>query len=159
MKLSDVRRFTPAHWIGVAIAVVCFIVAFALVANGAGFRWDPLNLAGKRADRAVAEAGRAKVEVAARSVEAAGARDTTRRVEEASAERAGATQILNDYAIQLEASDDESIPVPDAGADLRRVFGELCDLRPAVCSDPGHAAASGHAGDGAPGLPDPAAPG
>lgn len=158
MKLSDVRAFTPTHWILMAVAVSCAIVAVFIVANGLGFRWDPLNLVEKRSDRAVASAGRARVDTSARRIEAAGAQTTTRQVERAAADRATATEIVHRYALQLEATTHDPKPIPDDGADLRDVLGELCHLRPAVCSDPGHAASTGVAGDRAPVLPDPAAP-
>ncbi len=158
--MPDLRKFTPTHWIMVAVVGVCAIVAVALIAGGLGFRWDPLNLVEKRADRAVAQAGRAKVDSSARRVETAGAQETTRLVERAAADRAAATGIVHRYALQLEApAHDHPNPIPDDGADLRHVFGQLCELRPTVCADPGHAAAAGDAGDGTPGLPDPAAPG
>ena len=159
MRISDVRRFTPAHWILIAVTVVCAIVAFSMVANSLGFRWDPLDLTEKRADRAVADSGRARVEASARRVEAAGAQATTRTVERAAADRAAATEIVHRYALQLETPSHDPNPIPDDGADLRDVFGELCHLRPAVCANPGHAAPAGHAGDGPPVVPDPAAPG
>lgn len=158
--MPDPRKFTPTHWIMVAVAGVCAIVAISLVANGLGFRWDPLNLAEKRADGAVAQANRAKVDSSARRVETAGAQETTRLVERAAGDRAAATGIVHRYALQLEApAHDHPNPIPDDGADLRHVFGQLCELRPAVCSGPGHAAAAGDAGDRPSGLPDPAAPG
>lgn len=45
MKLTDLRSFTPAHWIQTAIAVVCLVVAVFLVAGSLGFRFDPFNSA------------------------------------------------------------------------------------------------------------------
>tara|TARA_R110000764_G_scaffold113232_1_gene200383 strand:+ start:411 stop:890 length:480 start_codon:yes stop_codon:yes gene_type:complete len=159
VKISDVRKFTAGHWIMVAVAALCAIVAISLVANGLGFRWDPLNLAEKRADRAVAEADHSRVDASARRAETAGAQATTHLVERAATDRAAATDIVHRYALQLEASSHDPIPIPDDGADLRDVFGELCQLRPPVCSDPGHAAPPGNAGDGAPVVPDPAAAG
>ncbi|MFN3931622.1 MAG: hypothetical protein ACK4JY_07730 [Brevundimonas sp.] len=147
----------------IALAGVCAIVAVFQIAGGLGFRWDPLNLAEKRADSAVAAAGRAKVDASARRIETAGAQETTRIVEQAAGDRAAATEIVHRYALQLEAPDhDPQVSPPaaaDDGSDLRVVFGQLCDLRPAVCSDPGHAAATRDAGDGPPGLPNPGAAG
>ena len=151
------RRLSPVRWILLAVAVVCAVVAFAIVANGLGFRWDPFNLAERRADRAEAAAAAATSNSGARTVEAAGAQDTTRLVERAAGDRAAATEIVHRYAIQLEAPAHDPIPVPDDGADLRAVFGELCQLRPAVCADPGHSAATRSTGDGPAILPDPAA--
>jgi hypothetical protein len=159
MRLSDVARWTPLHWILTGIATLIAIGAVFVVANGLSFRWDPLNLADKRADRAVASAGRARVDASARRVETAGAQATTQKVERAAADRAAATEIAHRYTIQLEAPAHDPMPVPDDGADLRDVFGELCHLRPAVCANPGHTAPAGHAGDGPPVVSDPAAPG
>lgn len=151
------RRLSPVRWILLAVAIVCAIVAFAFVAKGLGFRWDPFNIAERRADRAEAAAAAATSNSGARTIEAAGAQDTTRLVERAAGDRAAATDIVHRYAIQLEAPAHDPIPVPDDGADLRAVIGELCGLRPAACADPGHAATARSSGDGAPILPDPAA--
>lgn len=158
MKISDLRTFTPLHWALIAVAVVCVLMAAGSIANGLGFRWDPLNLTEKRADRAVADAGRARVDASARRVETAGAQATTRKVERAASDRAAATEIVHRYALQLEAPSHDPIPIPDDGADLRDVLGELCQLRPAVCSDPGPGAPARDAGDRPRVLPDPAAP-
>lgn len=159
MKVSDVARWTPLHWILLGIATVTAIAAVFAVASGLGFRWDPLNLTEKRADRAIASSERIRIDASARRIETAGARATIQRVERAGADRAAATEIVNRYAIQLEAPTNDPNPFHDDGADLRDVFGELCHLRPAVCASPGHAAPAGHAGDSASVVSDPAASG
>lgn len=162
MRLRDVAAWTPAHWILTAVAVICAVAAFATVAHGLGFRWDPFDQADKRADRAEGKLVTVSRDRDARAVEVAGARDTTRLVEEAAADRAAATDIVNRYARKLEAEshDPEALPtaVPDDGDDLRDVIGQLCDLRPASCA--GHAAAAPprDAGDGPRGVSDPGAP-
>lgn len=155
MKISDVRRFTPTHWLLVAAAAVCAIVAFALVMNGLGFRWDPFNLTERRADRAEAAAATARSDGAARAAESAGAQANTRLVERAASDQAAATEVVHRYAIQLEASAHDPNPSPDDGADLRDVVDQLCGLRPAVCAGHGDAAAARDAGDRPKAVPDP----
>lgn len=164
MKAQDILKgFTPAHWILTAIAVLCAVVAFCLVANGLGFRWDPFNSADRkvasadrRAARAEGQAAAARSDSAARSAEAAGARETTRQVERAGQDRAAVDRIVNRYATQIEATH-ETTPVPDDGADLRGVYDELCDLRPSVCDAAAQPAPARAAGDGPRVLPSPAA--
>ncbi len=164
MKLADVSRFTPTHWILAGIAAVCALVAVVLVLGGFGFRWDPLNLAersvaraDRRADQAETAAVAARSNAAARSAEAAGAQDTTRLVERAGADRAAAGQIATRYATHIEATAHDPTSVPDDGADLRDAFRELCDLRPSVCAAAAPAAPPRDAGDGPRLVPDPAA--
>lgn len=163
VKLSDLRTFTPLHWALIGITAVIALVAVVLVLDGFGFRFDPLNLADRRVASADRRAARAEVEAAAarsdgaaRAVEAAGARQTTRQVEHAGADRAAVDRIVNRYANSTEATHETS-PVADHGADLRGLYLELCDFRPAVCAGPSEPAPAGDAGDGPRRLPDPVA--
>ncbi|WP_292066012.1 hypothetical protein [Brevundimonas sp. UBA7664] len=153
--MPDLRKFTPLHWILVAIAAVIMLGAVVSFIGGLGFRWDPFNWTLKRAERAESQLVTARSDGAARAAEVSGAQATTRIVEQAAVDRAAATDVVHRYAIHLEASAHDPIPVPDDGADLRSVIGELCGLRPAVCAGHGDATAARAAGDGAPGLPDP----
>lgn len=153
--MPDLRKFTPLHWILVAVAGVILLAAVASVGRGLGLRWDPFDWTRKRAERAEGQLVIARSDGKARTIEVDGARATTRLVEQAAADQAAAASILHRYALQLEASAHETLPDPDDGADLRSVIGELCDLRPAVCADAGHAAAPGHASGGPAAVPDP----
>ena len=52
MKLRDIERFTPVHWVLIAVAAIAFAVASVQILGILGFRWDPLNSAERRADLA-----------------------------------------------------------------------------------------------------------
>lgn len=140
MKASDLLRWSPAHWILIAVTVICALVAITLVGKGLGFRWDPLNSAGRKVAAAESAATTAISDSAARSVEAAGAADTTGRVEAVArqtrqADYAAAT--INPAA--KAAPDAQSRLDPDRVARLRGVDDQLCAISPRVCaagSDP-----------------------
>lgn len=153
MKLPELSRFTPIHWILTAAAAICFIVAGAQVLGSLGFRWDPFNSAERRAEVAEGKAAVATADAGARAAEASGARQTTRLVEQAAADRAAADAIAHDFALQREAQADATIPLPDDGAALRDAWQRLCDLRPSVCAGHGDAAKARHARERAPAVP------
>ncbi|HAV51589.1 MULTISPECIES: hypothetical protein [unclassified Brevundimonas] len=153
MKFRDVSRFTPVHWILIAGALICFAVAGVQVLGSLGFRWDPFNAAEHRAEVAEGKAAVATADAGARSAEASGARQTTRLVEQAAADREAADAVAHDFALQREAQADDSIPLPDDGAALRDSWQRLCDLRTSVCAGHGDAAPARDAGKRDPAVP------
>ena len=89
------RTFNFASPFGGVVSVMAFLAFAALVLfalNGVGFRFDPFNSAERRATRAVATAGAATTDAAARQIEAAGASDTSTRVEVVLQQAAAAEQ-------------------------------------------------------------------
>lgn len=155
MKLSDVTRWSPVHWILVVVVVVCAIVAIGLVGKGLGFRWDPFNSAGRKVVAAESTATAAVNDGAARSIEAAGAADTTGRVEAVARQTRQADQAAATINPAAKAAPDaQSRLDPDRVARLRGVDEQLCAISPRVCasnSDP--AASPRDAGDRTDALP------
>ena len=146
------RTFNFASPFGGVVSVMAFLAFAALVLfalNGVGFRYDPFHSAERRATRAVATAGAATTDAAARQIEAAGASDTSTRVEvvlqQAAAAEQAAFSLTSDARIAIDAKDPLD---PDRVRRLRDVDQQLCAIRPAACS-PSDPAPSGHAGDGA----------
>ncbi|MNR93865.1 hypothetical protein D3C72_249310 [compost metagenome] len=139
---------TPFGGVVSVLAFLAFVALVLFALNGLGFRFDPLNSAEHRATRAEATAGAATTDAAARQIEAAGANDTTTRVEvvlqQAAAAEQAAFSLTSDARIAIDAKDPLD---PDRVRRLRDVDQQLCAIRPATCS-PGGPAPPGHAGDG-----------
>lgn len=153
------RTFNFASPFGSLIAAVIFIAFAALLimaAGGLGFRFDPFDSDGRRADRAEATAAAATADASARGIEAAGERDTAARVDVvvsqiAAADRA-AFSLTSDAWIAIDAKDPLD---PDRARRLRSVDQQLCAARPAICPDYPSAPSDAGGGDGAlhPGRP------
>lgn len=146
------RTFNFATPFGGVVSVLAFL-AFAGLAlfalNGLGFRFDPLNSAERRATRAEATASEATTDAAARQIEAAGASDTTTRVEVVLQQAAAAEQAAFSLTSDAWIAIDAKVPLaPDRVRRLRDVDQQLCAIRPVAC-DSGDPAPPGHAGDGA----------
>ncbi|MNJ42948.1 hypothetical protein D3C77_379320 [compost metagenome] len=139
---------TPAGGLVSAGLLFAFLALIIFALGGAGFRFDPFNSAERRADQAEASAAAATTDAAARQIEAAGARDTTTRVEVALQQAAAAEQaafsLTSDARIAIDAKDPLD---PDRSRRLRDVDDQLCAIRPAICAGAGDAAAPGNAGD------------
>lgn len=146
--LADLRRMlTPAGWILGLIGVVAFLIAAWLILHGMGFRFDPFDRAEGRADRAEASAAAATSNASARTIEAAGAHDTTTRVETAQSRIRAGDAIAATHTAAAEAAPDAQTTLdPDRLARLRDVDRQLCELRPTLCA--AKPAASRDAGDG-----------
>lgn len=153
------RTFNFASPFGGLVASAIFIVFAALLimaAGGLGFRFDPFNSAGRRADQAEATAAAATSDASARGIEAAGERDTAARVDVvvrqiAAADRA-AFSLTSDARIAIDAKD----PLDPARARrLRDVDQQLCAARPTICPDAPAAPLNAADGDAAlhPGRP------
>lgn len=135
MRLSDLRRFTPVHWIMGGVAVLCLIVAAVLVLQDLGFRFDPFRTAERRAARAEAVAATARADAAARGFEVDGARATVRMVQQGADIQAAADRIATRYATEARATADAPLPPdPDRSRRIRDADRGLCDLRPASCA-------------------------
>lgn len=145
------RTLNFATPFGGVVSVLAFLAFAALVLfalNGVGFRFDPFNSAERRANQAEAVASTATTDATARQIEAAGASDTTTRVEvvlqQAAAAEQAAFSLTSDARIAIDAKDPLD---PDRVRRLRDVDQQLCAIGPATCS-PGGPAPPGHAGDG-----------
>lgn len=131
------RTFNFASPWGGVLALAALIVFGWLIfvaLGGVGFRFDPFNSAEKRAERAETRAVTAEIDAGARAQEAAGAKDTTRRVEAALTQVRQADAIAADFTSQARAAHDANQPLDSDRADRIRLADErLCDTRPAVC--------------------------
>lgn len=139
---------TPAGGLVSAVLLLAFLALIAFALGGAGFRFDPFNSAGRRIQTAEAAATAAASDASARRIEAAGARDTTTRVEvvlqQAAAAEQAAFSLTSDARIAIDAKDPLD---PDRSRRLRDFDDQLCAIRPAICADSGDAAPPGNAGD------------
>ena len=120
--------------------VVCLVglllIGWAVIAllGGFGFRFDPFNSTEKRADAAETRAVTATIDAGARAQEAAGARDTTVKVERTLDQVRRAETIAVDLTTQARAAPDANQDLdPDRRARLRNEYERLCEARPAVC--------------------------
>lgn len=137
---------SPWGWALGILAVLALAWLAITVLGGLGFRFDPFNSAEKRLEMAQTTAVTATIAAGARAQEAAGARDTTRKVEHTLGQVRRAETIATDLTTQARAAPDANQDLdPDRRARLRSEYERLCDARPAVCaSDP---SAPGNAGD------------
>lgn len=148
------RTFDLGTQFGSALSIA-LLIGFALLTiaalNGFGFRFDPFNQAEARADRAEQTAAHAESDASARGIEAAGAADTTTRVEVVLQQAGAAQRILTPFTSEAKAAPDANAPLdPARAARLRDVDEQLCAVRASLCAGPaGDAATPGHAGDGA----------
>lgn len=139
---------TPFGGVVSVLAFLAFATLVMFALNGLGFRFDPFNSAERRATQAETIAGAATTDAVARQIEAAGASDTTTRVEvvlqQAAAAEQAAFSLTSDARIAIDAKDPLD---PDRVRRLRDVDQQLCAIRPATCAGAGDPAASGHAVD------------
>lgn len=141
------EHLKPAGWILVAVGLVCLVGVVFVIAGGLGFKWDPLNTAERRVDRAESTAAIATSNAGARSAEATGATDTIAKVEEAHGTIRAADAIIANNTAAAEAAPDAKQDLETDRVDRHRdVDRQLCELRPSVC--PGYAASPPDAGDG-----------
>nr|WP_316629673.1 hypothetical protein [uncultured Brevundimonas sp.] len=132
---------SPWGWAVSALALIAFLWLVIVAFGGLGFRFDPLDLTRKRADRAEDQAVVAMTNAAARAREVAGERDTTRRVETARSNVRQVETIAAESIIQARAAPDANQPLdPDRLVRLRHADDRLCQARPVVCDPQGAAA-------------------
>lgn len=141
------KTLTPLGWLVVGVAA---LAAVAVVLGGLGFRWDPFDLARRRADRAEQAVAFATAEAAARSAEAAGQAGQVARLD-AAVRSTVALERVTASSIQIaRTADDALTPLdPDRADRLREHDGELCRISPDLLGCP---AASDLADTGEPAL-------
>lgn len=148
MKSARLLNFaTPWGWALAGLALLAFGGLCVVALGGVGFRFDPFNLMEKRVVSAEGQAATSAIVASARSHEAAGARDTTARVERALDTIRQADAVAADSNILAREAPDAIQPLDPGQRDrLAAADQRLCAIDPTVCDpDP---AASGNAGDG-----------
>ncbi|KPF83790.1 hypothetical protein IP78_01250 [Brevundimonas sp. AAP58] len=141
------RSLTPLGWLTVILVGVAIV---SVLLGGLGFRWDPLDLARRRADRAEAAADLARSEAATRAAEAEGQTGQVARLDAAHAitrrTQAATTPIL----LEARTAHDAELPLSSDRLDrLRAHDDELCRIAPDLGGCP---AAPDPARDGRPAL-------
>lgn len=136
------KALTPLGWLAVGVAV---LAAIAVVLGSLGFRWDPFDLARRRADRAEQAAATATAEAAARSAEASGQAGQVARLD-AAVRSTVALERATAHSIQIaRTADDASTPLdPDRADRLRAHDGELCRVSPDLLGCPAAFDPAGH---------------
>ena len=147
MKLTRTINFaSPWGWALGVLAVLAIGWLAITVLGGLGFRFDPFNTTEKRLETAQTTAVTATIAAGARAQEAAGARDTTLKVEHTLNQVRRAETIAAELTTQARAAPNANEDLdPDRRARLRSEHERLCDARPAVC--PPDPAAQGDAPD------------
>ncbi|WP_029415688.1 hypothetical protein [Brevundimonas bacteroides] len=130
------RSLTPVGWL---VGICMGLAGVAILLGGLGFRWDPFDLARRRADRAEAAADLARSEAAARAAEAEGQAGQVVRLDAAHTiirrTEAATTPIL----LEARTAHDADLPLsPDRLDRLRAHDDELCR----IASDLGGCAAA-----------------
>lgn len=141
------RALTPLGWLAVGLTGLTIAV---VVLGSLGFRWDPLDLARRRADRAEASAAIARSEADARSAEAQAQAGQLARLDSVLATTRRLDATTHQSTLQARAADDADLPLaPDRLDRLRAHDRELCRIAPHLggCSP-----APDPAGNGRPGL-------
>jgi hypothetical protein len=131
MKASPTPLLKPAGW---TVAAVAAVVAFVLLIQALGFRWDPFDRAGRRIDAAEARAAMAEADAAARRIEAEGAAVQARHLEthhQQALELGRATARARAGA--RSANDAEQSLDPARAARLAEHDRELCLIAPGIC--------------------------
>ncbi len=151
MRAADIpavlRTLTPVGWVMGAVAIA---LVLAIVLGGLGFRWDPLDLSRRRADRAERAAASSAVEAMARAAEARGQAAQVAHLD-AALRTTRALDRATTLSIQdARTADDASLPLPADRADrLRDHDRQLCRIAPDLV---GCAAAPDPAGDREPAV-------
>lgn len=147
MKRTRTINFaSPWGWVLSLLAVLALGWLAITVLGGLGFRFDPFNTTEKRLETAQTTAVKATIAAGARAQEAAGARDTTLKVEHTLGQVRRAETIAAELTTQAKAALNANEDLdPDRRARLRSEHERLCDARPAVC--PPDPAAQGDASD------------
>lgn len=139
------KALTPLGWLALGVAV---LAAAAIVLGGLGFRWDPLQLDRRRADRAEQALVVAGAGIAARSAEAVGQAGQIARLDAAHKTAVTLNRVTTRSIQTARTADDASTPLPSDRADrLRDHDRELCRFAPDLLGCP---AETDPTGDGEP---------
>ena len=132
------RTFNFRTPVGIAVSLIVgllAVLAVFVVLDGLGFRFDPFDLMAKRLTRAEQSVVTARQDASARRIEAEGAVDTLRRVEQVTIQIRAAEQIAFQSATAAAEAPDANSPIDPARLDrLRHADDSLCQLRPAICT-------------------------
>ncbi|WP_406851493.1 hypothetical protein WEU32_07715 [Brevundimonas sp. BH3] len=144
------RTFNFRSPVGIVLTVLAgillLIIAFVAL-DGLGFRFDPFDLSAKRLARAEQQRDQAQQDATARRIEAAGTVETLRRVEQVTIQIRAAEQIAFQSATAAAEAPDANTPVDTSRLDRLRLADErMCQLRPAICSQPTSTANPGSGG-------------
>lgn len=147
MTPSLLRTLTPVGWLALGLAGLAVVV---VLLDGLGFRWDPLQLDRRRADRAEQGAATARAEASARSAEAQAQAGQVARLDVALQSAVTLERITVRSIQNARTADDASTPLPADRADrLRDHDRELCRIAPDLV---GCSAAAGPADTGEPAV-------
>lgn len=128
------RGLTPLSWVVTAGIVLAVIV---LLGRGLGVRWDPFGLTERRLDDAERQVAAARTATAARRIEAEGATDQARRIDDFHQQAATVARETARAIAQTRSAHGAEVTLdPDSTARLARHDRELCRLAPAVCGTP-----------------------
>jgi hypothetical protein len=142
-----IQTLTPLGWL-TAISGAVGLVGILL--GGLGFRWDPFDLAQRRADRAEASAAVAQATAVARSAEAEGQGGQVVRLDAALTKTRRLDAATTRSTLAARAADDADLPLSLDRVDrLRAHDRELCRITPDLG---GCAAQADLAGDRVPAL-------
>jgi hypothetical protein len=132
MKMPPVlRMLTPLGWTMVGGGV---LVAALIALDGLGFRWDPLDLTGRRVRAAQTRASVATADAAARRLEVEAAAVQARRIDEVHQQTVAIAQTTAWVTAGARSAEDAELPLaPDRATRLVEHDRELCRLAPAVC--------------------------
>ena len=134
MTPPALRTLAPLGWLALGLAA---LAAVALILGGLGFRWDPLDLARRRADRAEQAAAVATAQSTARTAEAEAQTGQVVRLD-AALQSAVALERATAHALQTaRTADDASTPLdPDRADRLRDHDRQRCRLAPDLVGCP-----------------------
>ncbi|MDY6923660.1 MAG: hypothetical protein SWI22_06865 [Pseudomonadota bacterium] len=131
MKPPVLSLAKPAGW---ALAALALAVAFAVLVQALGFRWDPFDRAARRIEAAETRAAAAEADAGARRLESEGAAAQQRRLEvhhQQALELGRVTTRAREEA--RNAHDAEDLLDPARAARLAGHDRELCRLAAALC--------------------------
>lgn len=133
------RTFNFRTPVGITVSLIGILLAVLvvfMVLGGLGFRFDPFDLMAKRLTRAEQSGDKARLDANARRIEAEGAIETLRRVEQVTIQIRAAEQIAFQSATAAAEAPDANTPVDPARLDRLRIADDsLCQLRPDICTD------------------------
>tara|TARA_R110002012_G_scaffold262978_2_gene445384 strand:+ start:27669 stop:28082 length:414 start_codon:yes stop_codon:yes gene_type:complete len=126
--------------------LVLLILVVVVAGRGLGFRWDPLNLAGRRLEAAQTRAEVASADAAARRLEIEGEAGQRLALDRHHQQALAVMRVTAPALAQARSAEDALEPLdPERAGRLHAHDRRLCRISPAVCAD---TAAADPAGDG-----------